>query len=143
MLPLYQARHRWKDRTQTVRLPLFPCYVFIHTSLERRLEILRTPGVCWLVGNGGFASPIPDREVESVRTLMTSSAHFEPHAFLTRGDHVRVLAGPLAGIEGVLIRVKNEHRVVLSVELLKQSAAVEVDLALIERLGARTASAGA
>lgn len=134
LLPLYQARHRWKDRTQTVHLPLFPCYLFISASMERRVEILRTPGVCWLVGNGGFATPIPERQVESIRTLIASSLRFEPHPFLASGDCVRVRSGPLAGVEGILVRVKNGHRLVLSVQLLKQSAAVEVDGSLVERI---------
>lgn len=140
LLPLYRVAHRWKDRTQIVQLPVFPCYTFVRTDLERRLDILRTPGVCWLVGNHGYATPIPQQEVEGVRIAFESPARLEPHPFLKYGDRVRVRAGPLAGIAGILIRTKNQYRVVLSLQLLKQSAAVEVDLAMIEPLPTKTVS---
>lgn len=136
LLPLYRAAHRWKDRVQVVALPVFPCYLFLRTTLERKLEILQTPGVFWLVGSGGHASLMPNGEIESIRKITESSAWFEPHPYLKSGDQVRVLAGPLAGIEGILTRVKNRYRVVLSVELLQKAVAVEVDVSAVERLGA-------
>jgi len=135
-LPLYREVHRWKDRDKTLCLPLFPCYVFVRTNLERKLDILQTPGICWLVGRGGYAWPIPDHEVDPIRSLAGSSAKFEPHPFVACGDRVRVRSGPLLGIEGIIIRARNQHRLVLSVQLLKQSAAVEVDLSDVERVSA-------
>jgi transcription antitermination factor NusG len=134
LLPLYRAAHRWKDRMQVVAQPVFPCYLFIRTRLERKLEIVQTPGVFWLVGSGGHASLVPDSEIASIRKIAESSTYFEPHPYLTSGDRVRVLAGPLAGIEGILTRVKNRYRVVLSVELLQKAVAVEVDISAVERL---------
>ena len=134
LLPLYRARRRWKDRMQLVALPVFPCYLFLRTRLERKLEIVQTPGVFWLVGNGGHASVVPDAEIESIRKITQSSAYFEPHPYLKSGDWVRVLAGALTGIEGILTRVKNRYRVVLSVELLQKAVAVEVDISAVERL---------
>jgi transcription antitermination factor NusG len=134
LLPLYRAAHRWKDRVQIVALPIFPCYLFLHTSLQRKLEILQTPGVFWLVGHGGHASLVPDRDIESIRTITQGGAHAEPHPYLKSGDLVRVLAGPMAGVEGILTRVKNRYRVVLSVDLLQKAVAVEVDVSSVERL---------
>ena len=137
LLPLYRVAHRWKDRTQVVHLPVFPCYTFVRTSLERKLEILKTPGACWLVGKRGYATPIALEEIEAVRVVCESSARLEPHTFVKCGDRVRVHKGPLTGIEGILVRTKNQCRVVLSLQLLRQSAAVEVDLAMIELLPLR------
>ncbi len=134
LLPLYRAPHRWKDRVQVVALPVFPCYLFLRTKLERKLEILQTPGVFWLVGNGGHASLMPNCEIESIRKITESSEWFEPHPYLKSGDRVRVLSGPLAGVEGILTRIKNRYRVVLSVELLQKAVAVEVDISAVERL---------
>ena len=134
LVPLYSAAHRWKDRTQKVELPLFPCYVFVKTGLDRRVDILKTPGVFWFVGNGEYASPIPVREIEAVRRITLSAAKCAPHPFLKFGDRVRVIAGPLAGLEGILIRMKSQCRIVLSVQLLKQAVAVEVDMAEIQPL---------
>jgi transcription antitermination factor NusG len=133
LLPLYQVAHRWKDRTQMVRLPVFPCYVFVRASLQSRLKVLQTPGICQLVGFAGQPTAIPECEMDSLRALVKSSARYEPHPYLHSGDCVQIKYGPLAGIEGILTRFKNQYRVVLSVQLLQQSVAVEVDLAGIER----------
>jgi transcription antitermination factor NusG len=132
LLPLYSAKHQWKDRVQKVDLPLFPCYVFVRTGLDRRVDILKTPGVFWFVGNGEYASAIPSREIEAVRRITLSAARFEPYSFLKTGDRVRVIAGPLIGLEGLLVRMKSRCRIVLSVQLLKQAVAVEVDMAEIQ-----------
>jgi transcription antitermination factor NusG len=133
LLPLYQVAHRWKDRTQVVSLPLFPCYLFTRVNLGTRLQVLQTPGICQLVEFAGRPVSVPDQEIISLKTLVQSSARYEPHPFLHSGDRVHIKQGPLAGIEGILVRFKNQYRVVLSVELLQQSVAVEVDLAGIER----------
>lgn len=139
-VPVYRQVHRWKDRNKILLSPLFPCYVFVRTDLERKADILRTPGVCWLVGNGGYASQIPPKELEPLRAAANSAAHVEPYPFLQMGDRVRVRSGLLAGVEGILIRLRNQYRLVLSVHLLKQSAAVEVDLGSVERISSEWAA---
>jgi len=133
-LPLYQAAHRWKDRNKLLSLPLFPCYVFIRGGLERSLSIVTTPGFCAFVTAGGRAAPIPDLEIDAVRRTIESSLRMEPHPFLKCGDRVRVKSGPLESLEGILIRKKNLLRVVISIELLMKSAAVEVDAWQVERI---------
>jgi transcription antitermination factor NusG len=133
-LPLYTAAHRWKDRVKPLTLPLFPCYVFIRGGLERQLHILTTPGIRRFVGNEGRPWVIPDEEIEAVRQAVERGARVEPHPFLKCGDWVRVKSGPLEGIEGILVRKKNQFRLVLSVELLQKSAAVEVEVWAVERI---------
>jgi transcription antitermination factor NusG len=140
LLPLYRTVHRWKDRSKVVQLPLFPGYLFLQANLDRRLEILKTPGVCWIVSNGGSPCPISAREMEGVRALATNPDNSQPHPFLTSGDRVRVRSGHFAGVEGVLVRLKNHFRVVISVQLLQQSAAIEVGMEFVERIeGSRPA----
>jgi transcription antitermination factor NusG len=134
LLPLYRSAHKWKDRMQTVELPVFPCYVFLQMSLERKLAVLQTPGIFWLVGSAGNAEVVPDSDIESIRKVTASAAVFEPHPFLKSGDRVRVVEGPMAGVEGILTRVKNRYRVVLAVDLLQQALAVEIDITAVERL---------
>ncbi len=133
-LPLYAVVHRWKDRSKRLSLPLFPCYIFLHGGLERWLDITTTPGIHTLVRNGGRAAVIPQAEIEAIRQLIERSLHVEPHPFLTCGAWVRVRSGPLSGIEGILVRKKNLFRLVLSVEMLGRSAAVEVDASIVERV---------
>jgi transcription antitermination factor NusG len=133
-LPLYGAKRRWKDRSKIVSFPLFPCYLFLRINLEHRLDVLRTPGVFWIVENDGRACPIPEFEVEAVRKVTENSPHIEPHPYpnLKGGDFVRIRTGALTGIQGILIRVKNQYRVVLSVEALQKAVAVEVDISSVE-----------
>jgi len=135
-LPQYRTVHRWRDRNKELMLPLFPNYVFIRGGLDRMLSIVSTPGVHSLVSWGARPADIPVEEIDAVRVLVESPLQVEPHPFLKCGDLVRVKSGPLEGIQGVLVRKTRGFRLVLSVEMLSQSAAVEVDINLVERVGA-------
>jgi transcription antitermination factor NusG len=134
LLPLYRLIRRWKDRDKSVLSPLFPCYFFVRTDLSRKVDILRTPGVLWLVESGGCACQIPDADVEEINKIMQSPARIAPHPYLKSGEWVRVRYGSLEGVEGILTRFKNHYRVVVTVEPLRKSVAVEVDISAIEPL---------
>ena len=125
-LPLYATTHNWKDRTKALTLPLFPCYVFLKGGIERRLQIITTPGIYGLVSSAGQPAPIPDIEIEAIRRVVESGTRVEIHPFLKCGSRVRVKCGPLAGIEGILVRKKNISRLVLNVEILGTAASIEV-----------------
>jgi transcription antitermination factor NusG len=133
-LPLYSATHRWKDRNKQLLLPLFPCYVFLRGGLERRLDIMTTPGIHMLITRGGHPAAVPDEEISAVRQLVQKVQRVEPHPFLSSGDRVRVKSGPLMGVEGILVRKKNLFRLVVTVEILGKSAAAEVDASMVERI---------
>jgi transcription antitermination factor NusG len=133
-LPLYAAARNWKDRVKLLSLPLFPCYVFLRGDLGRRLDIITTPGIHAVVSNGGQPAAIPAVELDCIRQAVVSGASVRPHPLLKCGDWVRVRCGPLAGIQGVLLRKKNVYRLVVSIEMLGKAAAVEVDAVLVERL---------
>jgi transcription antitermination factor NusG len=133
-LPLYSAAHRWKDRNKELLLPLFPCYVFLRGGLERRFDIITTPGIHMFVTSGGHPAVVPDEEIYAVRQLVENAQRAEPHPFLRSGDWVRVKSGPLMGAEGILTRKKNLFRLVVSVEILRRSAAAEVEASMVERI---------
>ncbi len=137
-LPLYTTAHQWKDRVKRVSLPLFPCYVFLRGPLVQWLPILTTPGVHMVVGCGGKPASISNTEIEAIRRVVESPVKAEPHPFLRCGDRVRVTAGPLRGLEGLLVRKKNWCKLLLSVEMLQRSVAVEVDAAMVQRVGGRS-----
>lgn len=136
-LPLYATPRQWKDRTKIVTLPLFSCYVFIQGGLQRQLDILVTPGIHGFVCSAGLPATIPTREIDCIRQAVERCVKIEPHPFIHCGDRVRVKTGPLEGIEGILVRKKNFSRLVLTVELLGKSAAVEVDVSIVERIHSR------
>jgi transcription antitermination factor NusG len=131
-LPLYTAIHRWKDRDKKLSLPLFPCYVFLQNPSERWQSILVTPGVHSVVGFAKRPATIPSAEIESVRSVVGSCLKVEPHPFLKCGERVRLTAGPLVGLEGLLLRKKSLWKLVVSVEMLQRSVAVEIDTSMVE-----------
>jgi transcription antitermination factor NusG len=137
-LPLYTAIHRWKDRDKRLSLPLFPCYVFLRSPQERWQPVLTTPGVHSVLGFGGIRSMIPDSEIEAIRRMVGSPLKAEPHPFLKCGDRVRLRGGALQGLEGILLRKRNVWKLLVSVEMLQRSVAVEVDASMVERLSVKT-----
>ena len=133
-LPLYASIRRWKDRRVELELPLFPGYVFVRILLGDRLRVLQVPGLAQLVGFGGVPAALPAEEIEALRSSLAHGVRAEPHPFLAKGRRVRVKAGPLTGVEGILTRRRNRARFVLSVEPIQRSVAVEVDVADLEPL---------
>lgn len=131
--PSYEEIRCWSDRKKKLNVPLFPCYVFVRSSLNQRQEILSTAGVYDFVSFGNIPAPIPQSEMEHLRCA-AKLARIEPHPFLRYGDWVRVKFGPFQGLEGYLLRRKNKARLVLSIEMLQKSASVEIDAALTERI---------
>jgi transcription termination/antitermination protein NusG len=130
-LPLYRSARRWKDRRKEIELPLFPGYVFARMRLGDRLKVLTIPGLVHIVGFGDQPATLPDAEIDMLRRRL-AGARMEPHPYLSVGRRVRVHSGPVAGLEGILVRRKDRFRVVLSIELIMRSVAVEVDEADIE-----------
>lgn len=125
-LPLHRSRHTWKNGVHAdVDLPLFPCYLFARIVIHDRLRLLQTPGVLGFAATSARPMAIPDEEIVLLRNA-TESLKAEPHPYLSCGDRVRIVAGALAGMEGNLTRRKHEYRVVLSIEAIMRSIAVEV-----------------
>jgi transcription termination/antitermination protein NusG len=133
-LPQQKAVHRWKDRNKTLFLPLFPGYLFLETTLEDKFQILNTPGVFFLVENGGRACPISRQEIESIRRVVEVGAQVQAHPYVSTGDRVMIRSGPLSGVTGILTRFKNQYRVVLTVELLEKAVSIEVEIGNVERI---------
>ncbi|MGC2417719.1 MAG: UpxY family transcription antiterminator [Candidatus Acidiferrales bacterium] len=133
-LPTYDSVRRWSDRKKHITLPLFPGYVFLIDESRRRLQVLSTPGVHAILTTGKVPAVIPSEEIGAIRRAVESALRVEPHHFSKSGEAVRIKSGPLAGLEGIVSREKDRFRVVLSVELLGRSAAVEIDASATERL---------
>ena len=134
-LPLYRSERRWRDGSRvTLDLPLFPGYLFIHIPRNLRGRVLAVPGAVAVVGGtGGEPVSLPDATIESLRAGLTLRPA-QPHPLMTAGQRVRIRSGALAGFEGIVVRSKNGFRVVLTLEHIMQSYAVEVDLDDLEPL---------
>ena len=134
-LPLYNARRSWSDRIKVVELPLFTGYVFCRFGYSQRLQVLNTPGVASIVGFGEADAPLEDSEIAAIRTILAAGSRVEPWPYLKPGDRVRIERGALAGIAGTLVREKTTWRVVVNVEMLQRSVAVEVDREVLTMVG--------
>jgi transcription antitermination factor NusG len=126
-LPLYWSRRRWSDRIKVIQLPLFAGYLFCRFDLTSRNSILTTPGVSHIVGQGRVPLPVDPDELESIRLAVNSGQNIEPWRGLELGSKVRIESGPLRGIEGLLLRFKGSTHLIIGVQLLQRSVAVEVD----------------
>lgn len=126
-LPMYQAQRAWCDRLKIVEVPLFAGYVFCKFSYEQRLVALSTPGVRSVVSCSRKPQPIPSPEIEAIRLATVPGLRTQPWPYLQMGQKVQVMSGCLEGLTGSLVREKNRYRVVVSVELLQRSVAVEVE----------------
>jgi len=128
-LPTFQETHQWKDRKKIVEVPVFAGYLFIHMAdmPESRLAVLRSDGVISILGQGHAIEAIPRQEIEAVRQFLKLSMRYSVHPLLKVGAWVRMKRGPFKGIEGLLVRMKNQTRLVVSISLLSQSVATEVD----------------
>jgi transcription antitermination factor NusG len=136
-LPLYRAHRRWNDGSRVdLDLPLFPGYLFVRIGRIERVRVLEVPGVVALVaGIGGQPAALLNSDIESLRVGL-SERRAEPHPYLKVGQKARIRSGALSGMEGVVLRLKSGLRVVLTLDLIMQSVAVEVDGSDLELLAA-------
>ena len=127
-LPLYQREWRNRGRLFRSHLPLFPGYLFCRLDLNTRLlPLFTTPGVVRLLGVGQTPLPVDDCEIDAIRAVLKTSRATRPWPMPKAGERVRIEAGPLCGVEGILVGQKRNSRLVVSVTLLQRAIAVEVD----------------
>jgi len=130
-LPVYRARRRWSDRIKELELHLFPGYVFCRFSYKQRLQVLNTPGIASIVSFGKVAAPIDDGEITAIQAIVSSGLNVQPWPYLKVGQRIRIEEGCLTGLVGTLVREKDLCRVVMNVEILQRSVAVEIDRELV------------
>jgi transcription antitermination factor NusG len=133
-LPLYSVQHRWKQRRAEVLLPLFPSYLFVRIAFRDRMRILSLPGTVSIVSFNGIPAVVPDSQIDCL-SRATNLGRAEPHVYLRSGKRVRVTAGPLIGLEGIVVEIRNKVHVIVSFEWMCRSVAISLDAADIEALG--------
>ena len=136
LLPTYSVKKSWSGKLREVNAPLFPGYVFCQFNVHNRLPVLVTPGVIAVVGRGKVPVPVEDGEIAAIQALVSSGHEAEPWPFLELGQRVRIESEPFEGLEGILINSKGNHRIVLSVSLLRRSVALEIDRSCVRPIGA-------
>ena len=131
-LPVYRSVRRWKDRRKELDLVLFPGYVFVRLTVSEKLRVLQLPGVISFVSFSGQPTALPENDVDALRNALAQGVRAEHHPYLTTGKRVRVVRGPLAGAHGILLRVKTNCRIVISIDAIMRSVSVEIDEGDIE-----------
>jgi transcription antitermination factor NusG len=133
-LPTYEKESRWSDRLKKIECPLFPSYVFARFDASQRLPILMLPGFVHIVGFGNGPEPIDEGELQAVRRFVDSGLPIMPWPYLREGEMVEVQHGALEGLQGIVLRVKDRVRLVVSLTLLQRSVAVELDRDMVRPL---------
>ena len=128
-LPTVTEVHRWRDRKKVVELPLFSCYLFVKLmpSNEERQRVLRVDSVLGFVGNAIGGSPIPDEQIDAVRIVVNGQVPYSDHPYLEVGQRVRIHSGALNGMEGILVSRKGDRKLIISVDAMQRSLAVQID----------------
>ena len=141
-LPLVSEVRQWSDRKQAVTTPLFSSYLFVLLNPAKGtiLQVLRTPGAISLVGNNLGPLPIPQRQIDDIRMVLATGIRCGVHPAVEEGDRVRVTRGALAGVEGTLLRAKAGSRLLVSIEMIRQSIAVDISPYDVELIGDKQAS---
>lgn len=128
LLPIVKRLSQWKDRKKEIEVPLFSGYCFVRFGQSEKLPVQKVSGVVEIVGSGSRPEPIPDDEIQALKTLMSSVLPYDPHPYLHEGMAVEVVRGPLQGVRGVLLRKDKRHRLLVGIKLIQQAAAVEIDV---------------
>jgi transcription antitermination factor NusG len=129
-LPLVSEVRRWSDRKKKIELPLFSCYVFVKmlaSNDEERMRVYRTNGVFRIVSMRGEAIPIPEEQIEALRTVVAQQVPWSAHPFLKIGQRVRIRGGSLEGVQGVLLSCNGDRTLIISVDAIQRSLAVRVE----------------
>lgn len=138
-LPMLPQTRQWKDRKKVVSFPLFPSYVFGRFTLRDIHVVLTTPGMSTIVRANGYPAPIPDEELDNVRRVVKAIAGSgfapEPRPFLAEGQKVRVMEGPLEGVEGFVIELRGRKRVLVGVTAIGQGLEFDIDTRLLQAAG--------
>ncbi|MGV8074822.1 MAG: transcription termination/antitermination protein NusG [Syntrophobacteraceae bacterium] len=143
-LPLVESWSKRVDRRKKIHLPLFPGYVFVNTVLDNyaNVNILKTPGALTILRNSEGPLPIPNYQIDNLKSLLSSSEPFLTHTYLKEGDYVRVNRGPMAGCIGILLRSNpKKGRLVVSVDIIQRSVSVELNVEDVEPIDTGTAKA--
>jgi len=126
-LPISKSTRKWSDRMKDIEVPLFPGYLFCRMNPNDRLPVLTTPGVIQIAGIGKMPIPVEEHEIAAVRQIEKSGLSAMPWPYLRVGNTARIEEGPLRGVTGIVVKIKSALKLVLSIELLQRSIAVEID----------------
>jgi len=131
-LPTFAKTSRWKDRKVELDCPLFPGYVFTRICINEKLAVVSIPSVIRMVSFNGFPMPVDDAEIDAIRSCVARGGKMQPHPHISVGERVRVTSGVFEGMEGIVVRNSNRCKLVVTIALIQQSVALEIDADRLE-----------
>lgn len=135
-LPTYRSKRGSGRKVREIDEPLFPGYLFVQFDPHERLPILVTPGVIAIVSRGRVPLAVDDHEILAIQKIVSSRFQAEPWPYLELGQRIRIEDDSmLRGLEGILVNFKGNHRIVVSVTLLRRSVALEIDRSCVRAIG--------
>jgi transcription antitermination factor NusG len=136
-LPKVERERKWKDRKKKISFPLFPGYIFVHTTKEAKnlLSVLKIRGVVRLICTlPGIPDSIPEEQIQALIRLVENQEELDPYPYLSEGQRVVIKHGPLNGVEGILVEKLDRHILVLSVDVLRQGVALTINASDVEKV---------
>ncbi len=134
-LPLRTVLRHWSNnRRKKIEEPLFPSYVFVHADSAERYMAAHAYGVARMVRFGLEPARIPEQQIHAIYRLLGHGCDPEPHQFFNQGDEVEVVSGPLVGLRGFFFEERGKNKLVISVDAIQQSIAVEVRKGQVKRI---------
>ena len=130
--PMFKERRQWSDRKKWVHFPLFRSYVFANIEINENIYVLQTIGVNKIVKFQEKISIIPDQVIDNIKNIIEGGYNVEQTDYFIKGDEVRVVSGPLKGLDGVVLDLRGANKIIIKIEAIQQAFSVEISSGLIK-----------
>jgi transcription elongation factor/antiterminator RfaH len=139
-LPCQHVVRQWSDRKKKVEVPLFPNYVFVKVSKSEHFKVLSTNGVVRFISFCGIPAVMPKEDIEAIRLLINGNWKIDKEAYFAVGDRVKIIHGPLAGLEGIWLEKRGAKRFGIRFESIKQAVSIDIHSCYLEKISEVTSS---
>ena len=133
--PVIQKIKRWKNRQRRiVYLPLFPNYLFVYTYPHELFAVRSFSQVINFVSFSGKPSVLSEKEVYGIQRMLKLGAPLTVETQFSRGEQVRIVAGPLKGHEGILVKRRNKSRFGIRLKAINHAVFIDISQSDLEKL---------
>ena len=130
--PMFKERRQWSDRKKWVHFPLFRSYVFANIEINENIYVLQTIGVNKIVKFQEKISIIPDQVIDNIKNIIEGGYNVEQTDYFIKGDEVRVVSGPLKGLDGVVLDLRGANKIIIKIEAIRQAFSVEISSGMLK-----------
>ena len=138
-LPLLKERRKWSDRKKWVEFPLFSSYLFARIDIKDSIFVLQTQGVNTIVKFGKQIAIVQNSVIEAIRLAMEGGYQLEPVEYFVEGNQVEVIAGPMKGVKGIVVKLKGQNRLIIKIDAIQQALSIQIESKFIRKLNGKNA----